>query len=78
MINRLLVGFGLFIVTISKGLEDRVIEREKFEILVDYFEQNGALLDVHMDYNAEGMRGLYAPRAFEQGDIVLSIPLDVI
>jgi len=80
MINRQLFCFELFFMIISKGLEleDRVIEREKFKTLVDYFVGNGALLDVHMDYNAAGVRGLYASRAFEQGDIVLSIPLDVI
>jgi len=77
MTNRPLFCFGLFFTMISK-LEDREIERDKFRTLVDYFEQNGALLDVHMDYNAEGVRGLYASRAFEQGDIVLSIPPEVI
>jgi len=63
---------------ISKGLKDRAIEREKFQTLVDYYEENGAVLDVHMDYNVEGMRGLYASRAFEPRDKVLSIPQDVV
>jgi len=58
----------------ARGLDDRVKQRDKFQRLADYYVENGAVVNVHMDYNAKGMRGLFASKDFEFGDIMIIIP----
>jgi len=73
-INRPLRYFLLLIMIRVKGLDDRVTQRDMFQRLADYYVENGAVLNVYMDYNAKGIRGLFASKAYEIGDFITIIP----
>jgi hypothetical protein len=75
MLERAFCYLGLLLSPILGEALDREKERENFRRLVDYYEENGATLHAFMDWNQDGIRGLFASKAFEKYEIILSIPL---
>ena len=43
--------------------------------LKKYYEDHGALIDVYYSINSKGIRGLFASRDIEKGEVFLKIPL---
>jgi len=74
MIYRPVCCFVLLIMVCARGLDDRVKQRDKFQRLVDYYVENGAVVNVHMDWNAKGIRGLFASKDFKLSEVVIIVP----